>query len=285
MSGRSNLSLFYFSFFQKFGTITRMENINIFTDGSSLGNPGAGGWGAIVVLGDMVKELGGGEKHTTNNRMELSATIGALKFVDTFVGRTGSHDPVRNVSNGVVRPRPATGNIILHTDSSYVINGITKWIWGWKKNNWITSTKTEVLNRDLWEELSNLVVDRKIEWKYVGGHIGVAGNMRADEIAVSFAEGKPTKLFDGKFADYKIKNILDTSHDTEMKKDRGVNKSHSKAKAFSYVSLVDGKIMTHQTWAECEARVNRKKAKYKKALSKQDEESIINEWQTGIEKS
>jgi ribonuclease HI len=230
-----------------------MENIHIFTDGSSLGNPGPGGWGAIVVFDDRVKELGGGEKHTTNNRMELSATIGALKIV-------------------------GEGKIILHTDSSYVINGITKWIWGWKKNNWITSTKTEVINRDLWEELSNLVTGKKIEWKYVGGHIGVAGNMRADEIAVSFAEGKPIKLFDGKFADYEIKNILDTSHDVEMKKERGASKLHSKSKAYSYVSLVDGKIMTHQTWAECEKRVKGKSAKYKKALSKQDEESIIREW-------
>jgi len=130
------------------------------------------------------------------------------------------------------------------------------------------------------EELSDLVVGKKIEWKYVGGHIGVAGNMRADEIAVSFAEGKPTKLFGGKFDDYEIKNILDTSHDVEMKKDRGVNKSHLKAKAFSYVSLVDGKIMTHQTWAECEARAKGKKAKYKKALNKEDEGEIIGEWQS-----
>jgi ribonuclease HI len=232
-----------------------MENINIFTDGSSLGNPGPGGWGAIVVLGDNIKELGGGEKHTTNNRMELSATIGALKFV-------------------------SNGNIILHTDSSYVINGITKWVWGWKKNNWITSTKTEVINRDLWEELSDLVAGKKIEWKYVGGHIGVAGNERADTIAVSFAEGKPVQLFDGKFSEYEVKNILDISHDIAQKKDRGASKAHSKAKAFSYVSLVDGKIMTHQTWAECEARVKGKAAKFKKALSKTDEETIIRKWRS-----
>jgi ribonuclease HI len=235
-----------------------MENqniISIFTDGSSLGNPGPGGWGAIVVRDDEVKELGGGEKPTTNNRMELSAAIGALKFV----GDTKA-------------------NIILHTDSSYVINGITKWVWGWRKNNWITSTKTEVINRDLWEELSAVVTGKKIEWKYVGGHIGVAGNHRADGIAVSFAEGKPEKLYDGNFSDYAIKNILDISHDIAQKETRTKNRQHSNAKAYSYVSLVDGKIMTHQTWAECEARVKGKKAKYKKAVSKEEEAEIIAGW-------
>jgi ribonuclease HI len=136
-----------------------------------------------------------------------------------------------------------------------------------------------VLNRDLWEELSNLVAGKKIEWKYVGGHVSVAGNERADKIAVSFAEGKPEKPFDGNFSEYGIKNILDTSHDAAQKENRAKNRQHSNAKAYSYVSLVDGKVMTHQTWAECEARVKGKKAKYKKAISKEDEESIVNEWQ------
>ncbi len=237
-----------------------MENkkhIHVFTDGSSLGNPGPGGWGAIIIFDDhVIKELGGGENPTTNNRMELSATIGALSYI-------AKTEKV----------------ILLHTDSSYVINGITKWVWGWRKNNWITSTKTEVINRDLWEELSSLVAGKKIEWKYVGGHIGIAGNNRADEIAVSFSKGKPEKLYEGDFEKYSIQNILDVSHDVEQKKDRSASKAHSKAKAFSYLSLVDGKVMTHQTWAECEARVKGKKAtKFKKALSKEDEGKIKKEW-------
>lgn len=246
-----------------------MENqniISIFTDGSSLGNPGPGGWGAIIIFDDKVKELGGGEKPTTNNRMELSAAIGALKYI----GQTEK-------------------KIVLHTDSSYVINGITKWVFGWKKNNWITSAKTEVINRDLWEKLSDVATGassskdsgeprKKIEWKHVDGHVSVAGNERADRIAVSFAEGKPEKLFDGNFSDYGIQNILDISHDIGQKETRTKNRQHSNAKAYSYVSLVDGKIMTHKTWADCEARVKGKKAKYKKATSKEDEEKIMNEW-------
>jgi len=235
-----------------------MENqniISVFTDGSSLGNPGPGGWGAIVIFDGKVKELGGGEKPTTNNRMELSATIGAL----TFVGKTDKQ-------------------IVLHTDSQYVINGITKWIWGWQKNKWKTSDKTEVANRDLWEKLLQEVNGKKIEWKHVDGHVSVAGNERADSIAVSFAKDESEKLFDGNFSEYGIPNILDISHDVGQKENRTKSRQHSSAKAYSYVSLVDGKIMTHQTWAECETRVKGKKAKYKKAISKKDEEKIMNEW-------
>lgn len=238
-----------------------MENKNkiyIFTDGSSLGNPGSGGWGAIVVDGESVREFGAGEKYTTNNRMELSATIAAL----------------RNVSSASL----STRQIILHTDSSYVINGITKWVYGWKRNNWKTSQKEEVQNRDLWEALLATADAKKIEWKYVAGHVGIAGNERADEIATSFAEGASVKLYDGIFSGYIHQNILDTSHDVAQKKARTKNKEHSRAKAFSYLSLVDGKIMYHKTWAECEARVKGKKAKFKKALSKEDEGKILKEW-------
>jgi ribonuclease HI len=242
------------------------NKIYIFTDGSSLGNPGPGGWGAIVVSGERVRELGGGEKHTTNNRMELSATIAALKHV-----------------------AETDDKIILHTDSSYCINGITKWVHGWKRSNWKNSEKEEVKNRDLWEELlaaadgaasakGSGAPKKNIEWKYVAGHVGIVGNERADEIATSFAGGAPVKLYDGIFSGYAHQNILDTSHDVSQKKARTKNKEHSRAKAFSYLSLVDGKVMRHAAWAECEARVKGKKAKFKKALSKEDEGKILKEW-------
>lgn len=233
------------------------NTIYIFTDGSSLGNPGPGGWGAIIVSGEHVCELGVGEKHTTNNRMELSATIAAL----------------RNIS--------VDAQIILHTDSSYVINGITKWVHGWKRNNWKNSEKEEVKNRDLWEELAAVTEGKKIEWKYVAGHVGIVGNERADEIATSFAGGVSVKLYDGNFSGYAHQNILDTSHDASQKKARTKNKAHSKAKAFSYLSLIDGKVMRHTAWAECEARVKGKPAKYKKSLSKEDEGKILKEWGVG----
>ena len=125
------------------------DGILIWSDGSSRGNPGPGGWGVIIVSPEKeVVELGGGEEHTTNNRMELLGAISALSYVD------------KNVL-------PSAGYMRIHTDSSYVINGITKWVHGWRRNNWLTSEKKEVLNRDLWEKLFSLTVGKKIKWKYV----------------------------------------------------------------------------------------------------------------------
>jgi ribonuclease HI len=235
-----------------------MENkneIHIFTDGSSLGNPGPGGFGAVVLFGGMVHELGAGEKMTTNNRMELSGAIAGLRFVNETQKK-----------------------IILYTDSSYVINGITKWVYGWKRNNWKNSEKEEVKNRDLWEDLIMVSNGKNIEWKYVAGHVGIVGNERVDEIATSFAKGADIKLYDGNFADYLFQNILDISHNASQKKSRTKNKTHAKTKAFSYISLVDGRVEYHTTWIECEARVKGKNAKYKKSISKEDEARIVKEW-------
>ena len=116
------------------------KSITIFSDGSSKGNPGPGGWGAIIASSDKVVEIGGGEKYTTNNRMELLAAISALETVENN-----------------------KEEIILNTDSSYVINGITKWVFGWQKNNWKTSTKADVVNKDLWERLIGVSFDKKIK--------------------------------------------------------------------------------------------------------------------------
>ncbi|MSU55088.1 MAG: ribonuclease HI [Candidatus Taylorbacteria bacterium] len=235
------------------------DSITIFTDGSSRGNPGPGGFGAVVVYNNKlnVQELGGREEYTTNNRMELQAVISALSFLP-------------NVKDQVP--------IVVYCDSSYVINGITKWIFGWRKNNWITSTKSPVENRDLWENLFGLTQGKKIEWKQVGGHVGVAGNERCDEIATAFADDEKPELYSGVLENYRIKNILDISYDTSVAQNKSSSRAHSKAKAYSYVSLVGGKIMTHKTWAECEARVKGKPARFKKATSDENEKQIISEF-------
>ncbi|MDO8482834.1 MAG: ribonuclease HI [bacterium] len=233
------------------------DSIIIFTDGSSRGNPGPGGFGAIVIADGKVTELGGREEHTTNNRMEMMAAISALTYLKTLN---------LNLST------------LVYSDSSYVINGITKWVFGWRKNNWITSTKSPVENRDLWEKLFEVTQGKKIEWRQVGGHVGVAGNERCDEIATAFADGSKPELYSGVLENYRIDNILDIKEDTSAASIKSSSKSHSKAKAYSYVSLVDGKIMIHKTWTECEARVKGKPAKFKKALSEQDEREIIASW-------
>jgi len=231
----------------------------IFTDGSSLGNPGPGGWGAIVLLADSnVVELGGGEKDTTNNRMEMTAIIEALSFVKNLA------------------PRGPNG-IILHTDSSYTINGITKWIHGWQKNGWMKKDKGEVLNKDLWGKLSEVTEGLDIEWKHVSGHVGIPGNERVDRIAVAFASGKEIDLFAGEYDDYGID--LFVKEDEKKKALRSAGKARSKAKAYSYLSLVNGVFKKHHAWSECEACVKGKAgAKFRKSLSAEDEKTIMKEW-------
>lgn len=223
----------------------------IFSDGASKGNPGPGGWGAVVVSDGKVKELGGSEKNTTNNRMELSAVLGALTEI-----------------------KKEKKEIVIYTDSKYVISGMTSWIYGWQKNNWQTKSKTEVLNKDLWVKLLTVSQNKKIKWNYVGGHIGVAGNERCDEIASALASGEKIKLYDGLLSDYKI-NILDLGHLTEKK----TKKSSSSQKAYSYISLVNGVIFQDKTWPECEKRVKGVKGvKYQKAISPEHEKEIIASW-------
>ena len=136
-----------------------MEKINIYTDGACKGNPGMGGWGALLVAGEKEKELFGGEKDSTNNRMELMAVIQAL---------------------GILK-RPC--DIIIHTDSQYVLKGITEWIQGWKAKGWKTASRTPVKNVDLWQALDQARTPHTIEWKWVRGHSGHPGNERADQLA------------------------------------------------------------------------------------------------------
>ena len=245
---------------QQFSAEQFSKSLVIFTDGSSLGNPGPGGYGCVLVFPQLneVIELGGNKIKTTNNEMELSAVVAAL-----------SH----SIFN--------TSDVSIFTDSSYVINGITKWIFGWEKNNWQTKDKNDVANKYVWEQLIKLVRERQanaiVSWNLLPGHVGVVGNERCDEIATSFAAGKPVKLFRGKLSDYG-RDILNFKIDESLKKEKSEKRSRSNAPAHSYLSLVDGVAMRHATWSETESRVKGKKAKFKKALSAQDEMDILGEW-------
>ncbi len=135
------------------------KKLQIWTDGACKFNPGPGGWGVLMRYGEHTCELFGGEEHTTNNRMELTAVIEALRAVK--------------------RPVP----IVLHLDSSYVKDGITKWIHVWKKKDWRTTGNSAVKNAELWQTLDDLVSRHTIEWCWVKGHAGNPGNERADELA------------------------------------------------------------------------------------------------------
>lgn len=133
--------------------------VEIYTDGACKGNPGPGGWGAFLKYGQHEKELFGGEAHTTNNRMELLGVISALAALT----------------------RPC--EVIIHTDSQYVKNGIETWIHGWKKNGWKTAAKQPVKNEDLWKMLDEQVARHTVQWRWVKGHAGNPGNERADQLA------------------------------------------------------------------------------------------------------
>ena len=136
-----------------------MDKIEIYTDGACKGNPGPGGWGALLVADGKQKELFGGELNTTNNRMELTAIIEALAALN----------------------RPC--EVVLHTDSQYVLKGITEWIEGWKARGWKTAAKAPVKNVDLWLNLDAEQARHHIEWRWVRGHSGHVGNERADALA------------------------------------------------------------------------------------------------------
>lgn len=137
-----------------------MTAIEIFTDGACSGNPGAGGWGVILRYGETEKELSGGEAHTTNNRMELTAVIEALKALKREC------------------------EITLYTDSRYVMDGVNEWMPNWKKNGWkTTNKKSAVKNLELWQELDSLLPRHKIKWVWVKGHNGHPENERVDKLA------------------------------------------------------------------------------------------------------
>ena len=139
--------------------MTGGPHVIIHTDGACSGNPGPGGWGAILSFGDKEKELKGGEPHTTNNRMELMAAISALEALTK---------PCR---------------VDLYTDSQYVRNGISAWIHGWKRNGWRTADKKPVTNVDLWQQLDAALARHEVTWHWVKGHAGHDLNERADELA------------------------------------------------------------------------------------------------------
>lgn len=135
------------------------KRVEIFTDGACKGNPGPGGWGAILRMGKHEKELSGSDPATTNNRMEMTGAIRGL--------------------NALIEPC----DVVLHTDSRYVIDGITKWVHGWKKKGWINASKQPVRNSDLWHDLIEAAQPHNVDWVWVKGHDGHPENERADKLA------------------------------------------------------------------------------------------------------
>ncbi len=203
-------------------------------------------------------ERGGRDSTTTNNKMELTAAYDALLYL-----------------------KGESKDVEIHTDSSYLINGITKWVYGWEKNGWKTSTGGDVENKEIWMSLVGAVrkIKGKIEWKKVKGHAGIAGNERVDEIATLYADSKKVILFNGALEMYEkllSKDILSFIPEKTSSQKKVLAK---KGTPYSYVSMVDGIVKTHHLWADCEKRVKGKKgALYKKVFSKNEETDLISEW-------
>lgn len=237
------------------------SDIVIYTDGASRGNPGPGGWGAIVFAGGYAMEIAGGVKRATNNQMELEAVLQVLSD---------------NATKG------SKENIIVYSDSAYVVNGLNSWIYGWSKNGWITKQKSPVENKEIWMKLLELLkyYGNRLELKKISGHSGELYNERCDELAVDAALGKKQNLFKGKIADYdKYLEIIGTTAKKQSASQRTKKKKSSSEKAFSYVSMVGGKVHVDKSWLDCEKRVKGKKgAKYKKVFSKGEEIELVGEY-------
>lgn len=242
-------------------------DIVCYCDGACTGNPGPGGWGAIVLTPDgQVRELGAAADPTTNNRMELSGAIYALNLV-----RGQKTHPVR-----------------IYTDSSYVIQGITDWVHSWKRRGWVKVDGQPVVNRDLWTELDRLVDARRAtgpaSFLHVRGHSGVPGNERCDRISVAFASGNRPGLYRGPVSEYRIdltppEPVEAGEGDAPKPRPTWRDKPKVDPKSVSYLSLVDGQLKRHRTWDECKLLVNgRSNAKYKKCTSPTEEQTTLASW-------
>ena len=235
----------------------------IFTDGASSYNPGPSGYGVVFKdpAGHVV-ELGGGEEHSTNNRMELLAVIEALKLLK---------EP---------------GKVIVYSDSSYVLQGITNWRFGWVRSGWVNSSKKEVVNKDMWILLCKVldpllaIKTWQFTWQHVPGHAGIPGNERADEIASSYAQKSPVELYSGGLDGYTVDLTVKDAALLSQKKKKAQKKSSSK-KPFGYVSYIAGRFEFDKTWSECDGRIKKNpggKLLYRKVFSKQEVEEYRAKW-------
>jgi ribonuclease HI len=236
--------------------------IIIYTDGAARGNPGRGGWGSVVIYPKSgmawVTELSGSDTMTTNNKMELMALLEAVRFLEHISFST----PAQSCT--------------VYSDSHYVVAGMTTWIYGWQRNGWKSSTKEPVANQDLWQAIiaAAAKLPYKLQYIRVPGHAGVAGNERCDVLATSDADGRPAAQYDGPFDQYSIP-VLPAPSAAPKSPSKSKTSDTKGSGAAWYVSLLDGVLQRHDTWASCRDRVHGKPAKYKKVTSKTEEDAFI----------
>lgn len=235
--------------------------IAMFTDGACSGNPGPGGWACILAYPDgRVVELGGGQSPTTNNRMEMMGVLEGLRAV-----------------------RGDSEVVVIHSDSTYVLDGLTSWLAGWKRRGWKTASGDPVKNEDLWRALDAEVAARGpggVEFRWVRGHDGHDANERCDAIAVAYSRRTPVELYVGGILAYPHGSLLPSEAKPlpKRKKAAAGAKSAEPSGPATYLSLLDGKLERHGTWKECEARVKGQPAKFKKVKSAAEESETLKGW-------
>ena len=204
------------------------------------------------------RELGGGADATTNNRMEMTAVLEGLRAVSSL-----------------------PGTVFVHTDSTYVLGGITSWIQGWKRRGWTTAAGEPVKNEDLWRALDAIVAargPRGVEWRWVRGHDGHDANERCDEIAVAFSRRRPIELYSGPLLSYPHGSLAPSDAAPLPEKKKPSGKGAGPAGPATYLSVLDGRLERHATWKECEARVKGRPAKFKKVRSSEEERATLKSW-------
>ncbi|MEK7383941.1 MAG: ribonuclease HI [Elusimicrobiota bacterium] len=231
----------------------------LFSDGACSGNPGPGGWACVLVTSQgQVRELAGRQDAATNNRMEMLGVISGLRAIADQPGKA-----------------------VIHTDSTYVLGGITGWIRGWKRRGWTTAAGEPVKNEDLGRQLDDLGAARGkggVEWRWVKGHDGHDANERCDELAVALCRKKHVQLYSGPLLSYPHGALAPSDHAPLPERSKA-KKSSAPSGPVTYLSLLEGRLEKHSTWKECEARVKgRSGAKFKKVRSPQEEKSVLEGW-------
>ncbi len=230
----------------------------VFIDGSSLGNPGPGGWGALLIAREenQIAEIGGSKKNSTNNEMELEALVQSLSFL-----------------------RGNSGNILFFSDSRYLVQAMSIWLDGWRKNGWRRKDGKEIKNLSLWKKISSLLEERgknTVFFIHIPSHVGIFGNERVDKIAQSFAKGESIELYQGTFKKYPFRDklLLPSLEEIYTKKSQK-RRRKDKQKCY-YLSFQNGKVTRYENWEECKKHVLGKKGiRYKKICSKEEREDFL----------